>query len=332
MTDRLGRGRSERGMPDTEEGPFHWVEQALGRRIRSTAPLHGGDIHQASRLALEDGSSVFLKWNRSPTPGMFEAEANGLALLAGEKPEIRAGDQGAQKPDADLAHPDPKAAGRESNGDGPRIPRVLAVDDAFLVLEYVEPLSRPDDRAQRAFGAALARLHRRTAPKFGLDHSNWIGSLPQSNRFHAAWGAFFTLERILPQVERGARGGLFPASAVRSVERGADRMDAVFPNEPPALVHGDLWSGNALYDGQGTGVLIDPAVHFGHREMDLAMTRLFGGFSEAFHEGYQAAYPLEAGAEERTSLCQLYPLLVHANLFGGGYVARCRTLLARWFG
>ena len=324
MTDSGGRGRSKRGMPGTEEGPFHRVEQALGRRIRSASPLHGGDIHQASRLVLEDGSSVFLKWNRSPAPGMFKAEAKGLALLAGKTM--------ARKPDAVPAQPHPKAAGRESNGLYPRIPRVLAVDDAFLVLEYVEPLSRPDDRAQRAFGAALARMHRRTAPQFGLDHSNWIGSLPQSNRFHAAWGAFFTLERILPHVERGVRNGIFPTSAARGVERGAERMDAVFPDETPALVHGDLWSGNALYDGQGKGVLIDPAVHFGHREMDLAMTRLFGGFSAAFHEGYQAEYPLEAGARERTELCQLYPLLVHANLFGGGYVARCRTLLARWFG
>ncbi|MBK9291545.1 MAG: fructosamine kinase family protein [Bacteroidetes bacterium] len=265
-------------------------------------PLGGGSINDAVRLDA-GGSSYFVKWNSSARyPGMFDAEAAGLGLLA--------------------------AAGAV------RIPRVLACasagDTAFLMLEYIRP-GRPHQQSWQQFGHELAALHRHSAETFGLDHDNYIGSLPQQNTGgYQHWSDFFVERRLKPQLATAVAKGLINSAMQRQFGQLFARLNQLFPQEPPALLHGDLWSGNYLFDSQGSAVLIDPAVYYGHREMDLAMTFLFGGFDHRLYAAYHEAYPLAPGWRERIGLCNLYPLLVHVNLFGGGYVAQVRQILDRF--
>jgi fructosamine-3-kinase len=213
-----------------------------------------------------------------------------------------------------------------------RVPEVLAVSDArgaaFLVLELLQPTRRVRDFDER-LGQGLAALHRFGAAGFGLHHDNFIGRLAQTNSAEPDWPSFYLQRRLQPQVQQAARrlGG----ALLQDFERLFARLpELTGPAEPPARLHGDLWGGNLHVDDAGAPCLIDPAVYGGHREMDLAMMRLFGGFSERVFEAYEYAYPLAAGAAERLALYQLYPLLVHVNLFGGGYVGSVRAALSRY--
>ncbi len=216
-----------------------------------------------------------------------------------------------------------------------RIPKVLGqgetAEGAFLLLEYLEP-GQAGPASWTSFGESLANLHRVSGPHFGLDHDNYIGSLPQSNRQHAAFLPFFIEERIQPQMEHARSQGLLDPKDEGMAGRLYDRLPSLLPEEPPALIHGDLWGGNFLFDQQGEAYLIDPAVCLAHREMDLAMSKLFGGFSPSFYAAYQERYPLQAGWEERVPLFQLYYLLVHVNLFGQGYVGSVRNILRKYGG
>ncbi len=274
----------------------------LGAPVRSAERLGGGDINDAFGVRLADGRAIFVKTNaRSPT-GMFAAEARGLAFLA---------EAGAL-----------------------RVPAVLAVGGAggpdFLALELITPASRRQSFDEE-LGRGLAALHRTHASSFGLDHDNFIGSLPQSNRAHARWGDFYRDERLEPQLARAVASGRATSALRRGFERLFARLDElVGPPEPPARLHGDLWSGNLHVDDEGAPCLIDPAVYGGHREVDLAMMRLFGGFSERVHAAYAEAFPLAPGSDERVALYQLYPLMVHVNLFGGGYAASVEGVLTRY--
>lgn len=279
------------------------LHEALGSAVRSTRPLAGGDINEAFELDLADGRRVFLKTNASASPLMFPAEAEGLAFL------------------------------REAGA--LRVPEVLAVSDAgatarFLVLELLTPGPRVRDFDER-LGRGLAELHRFGAPCFGLAHDNFIGSLPQSNRAQPSWSEFYWRERLEPQLERSAARGLTSARMRTGFERlAAELPRLVGPDEPPARLHGDLWGGNLHADAEGQPCLIDPAVYGGHREMDLAMMKLFGGFGARVFDAYAEAYPLAAGHADRVALYQLYPLLVHVNLFGAGYVQAVERGLARY--
>ena len=277
------------------------LEAALGSGVRNAAPLSGGDINDAFELELEDGRRLFMKTHRKAPRGMFQAEARGLAWLA----EARA------------LH----------------VPDVVAVGDdrvSFLVLELVEPGAR-----RRAFdeelGRALAALHRASPSTFGLDHDNFVGSLPQSNRSHARWADFFQSERLEPQLRLATKRGRATGAMLRGFERLFARLTTlVGPEEPPARLHGDLWGGNLHVTQDGAPCLIDPAAYGGHREVDLAMMRLFGGFGERVFSAYSEAFPLAPGHAERVPLYQLYPLLVHVNLFGGGYAASVERVLERY--
>ena len=172
-----------------------------------------------------------------------------------------------------------------------------------------------------ALGTGLARLHACRPASFGLDHDNFIGTLPQANGALPTWADFYGERRLRPQVARAARAGLLPTSLRRDLEHLIERLPLlVGPAEPPARLHGDLWGGNAHTDARGQPVLIDPAAYGGHREVDLAMMRLFGGFAPRVFDAYAASTPLAPGHEARISLYQLYPLLVHLNLFGTGYL------------
>jgi len=277
------------------------LEAALGSAVRRAARLSGGDINEAFELELADGRRLFVKTNRDAPAGMFQAEARGLAWLA-----------------------EARALG---------IPSVIAVGDnraSFLVLELVEPGPR-----RRGFdeelGRALAALHRASPGAFGLDHDNFIGSLPQSNRAHARWADFFQSERLEPQLRLATDQGRATSRMRQGFARLFPRLGELCgPEEPAARLHGDLWGGNLHVTAEGAPCLIDPAAYGGHREVDLGMMRLFGGFSERVFSAYFEACPLAPGHAERVPLYQLYPLLVHVNLFGGGYAASVEGALERY--
>lgn len=269
--------------------------------IERAVPVGGGSINAAYRLDTDEGR-FFVKVNSAERfPAMFEAEADGLARLA--------------------------AAGAL------RVPQVIAHgedhDNAFLLLEHIDGgLKGPAFWERLARG--LATLHRNTAPAFGLERSNYIGSLAQVNTPALVWSEFLIHARLEPMLKLARDKRRIERGTVLRSGRLFNRLPDLFPTEPPALLHGDLWSGNVLCDATGAPVLVDPAVYFGHREMDLAMTRLFGGFDEAFQAEYRNTWPLEPGWEERVDLCNLYPLLVHVNLFGGGYVQQVEAVLRRF--
>jgi len=282
--------------------------RALGSEVVRTSGLSGGDINQAAQITLADGRELFVKSNPRSPAGMFAAEARGLAWLA---------EAGAL-----------------------RIPQVVAVaapgdPEQFLVLELIRR-GRPARDFDEELGRGLAALHRCGAPGFGLDHDNFIGRLPQDNRTlapgaaPASWAAFYRERRLEAQLRMAVDGGL----ASGEMKRGFARLFAaletlVGPAEPPARLHGDLWGGNLMCDAAGAPCLIDPAVYGGHREIDLAMMRLFGGFGSRVFSAYDQAWPLAEGHQQRVDLYQLYPLMVHVNLFGGGYVGSVESVLSR---
>jgi len=267
--------------------------------IADIRPVGGGSINEAYLLKTND-QSFFIKVNHAGRyPDMFAKEAIGLGVLARAK---------------SIAVPGVIATGKVENW-------------AYLLLPYIESAAMKP-AFWRLFGEQLANLHRHTRPDFGLDHHNYIGSLVQTNNPHPSWTEFFIAERLEPQIKMARNSGKLGSSAVQAFQRFYNHLDDIFPNEPPALLHGDLWSGNYMVGHSGEPVLIDPAVYYGHREMDLAMTTLFGGFSPSFYEAYHEYYPLENGWQKRLDFCNLYPLLVHVNLFGGGYVESVKAILA----
>lgn len=279
--------------------------EILGAPVERARPVYGGDINQAAEFEA-GGTRYFVKWNASAPPAMFPAEAHGLRLLAGA---------GAVRVPAVIA---------QGGADG--------ACPAFLVLEYIETGGVGAATAER-FGAALAALHRHTADTYGLDRDNFIGRLPQPNTPSTSWAAFYRDQRIGFQMRLARQNGRLPARRedllTRLMERLPDLLDDAAIR--PALVHGDLWGGNYLVDSRGEAVLIDPAVCYADREMDLAMSELFGGFSPRFYEAYFAAYPAP-GYAERRALYQLYYILAHLNLFGEGYGGRVDSIAAHYAG
>ena len=275
------------------------LRERIAAEVDQVSYVGGGDINQA-RLIRSGSEQFFLKYNDlAQAAAMFAAEAKGLSLL---------GSNGV------IAVPAVCSQGQTPDG------------WAFLLLEYVP--SGPRDRSfWEDFGRALATLHRQTAENFGLDHGNFIGSLPQSNREWPNWSGFYREERLQPQLQRALEAGLLEKADLRRFERFYRQLDELCPQEAPALIHGDLWSGNFLSGADRRPWLIDPAAGFAHREMDLAMSRLFGGFDWPFYRAYQEAFPTEPGLEERLPYYQLYYLLVHLNLFGKGYLGSVRDIM-----
>ena len=272
----------------------------LGRSgdVRGLTPVGGGCINHGARLDAGGGASCFLKWNGSAPPGFFEAEAEGLRALRAA---------------GTLRVPEPLAWGGGSGS------------PSWLLMEYLPPGPPAPDHDER-LGEGLARLHRSAdaSAGFGWPRSNWIGSLPQSNRTSSSWSEFWRDERIVPQLRRAVDRGAFGDRDRRTLERTAELVPSALGDVdrgPPHLLHGDLWGGNAYAAEGGEPVVIDPAVYLGHGEVDLAMTELFGGFGRGFYDAYAAVAPVgPAYAHYRRDLYQLYYLLVHVNLFGRGYV------------
>jgi fructosamine-3-kinase len=288
------------------------LEAAFGSGVANARTVSGGDINRAFAVTLVDGRRLFVKANARQPRGMFAAEARGLRWLAEAKvlrvPEVIAVGSFAE----------PSDSASEAPG--------------FLALELLEAASPARDFDER-LGRGLAALHRFGAPAFGLDHDNFIGRLPQGNaplEHVSGWPAFYRSRRLEPQLRRAVDGGLASSRMQRGFARlFAELDDLVGPPEPPARLHGDLWGGNLLCDERGAPALCDPAVYGGHREIDLAMMRLFGGFGTRVFAAYAEAWPLADGHEARVPLYQLYPLMVHVNLFGGSYVGQVEAVLDR---
>lgn len=266
--------------------------------ISSTQAVHGGDISQAFKL--DDGThSFFVK--RQPAAGlaMFEAEAAGLAGLAASN--------AVRVPEA-ICHG-------------------VAAGQAYLVLEYL-PLQAQGDAAR--LGRQLAQQHRVGAAQFGWTRDNWIGATPQPNAWHDDWVAFWRTQRLGFQLHRAAENG-YGGALQRDGEILLAHLDTFFDGYTPvsSLLHGDLWSGNHGFLADGAPVLFDPAVYFGDRECDLAMSELFGGFAPDFYSAYREAWPLDSGYAVRRTLYNLYHILNHANLFGGGYAEQAARMAAQ---
>ena len=263
--------------------------------ILSRIAIGGGSINNCFQVTTTDGIYFLKESNAEKFPGMFEAEAKGLELL--------------------------RSTGTFC------IPRVISLEQesgkARLFLQWLE---RKNTGNWREAGKMLAKLHQNTSDFFGLDHPNYIGSLSQANAMRKTWAEFFASQRILPQLKLAYESRKIDAGLLKQGENFCGEIHSIFPEEKPALLHGDLWSGNFFFTANGPAVF-DPAVYYGHREMDLAMTKLFSGFDEEFYEGYENEFPLEKSWRSRIDFCNLYPLLVHVNLFGGGYVQEVKAIL-----
>ncbi len=279
--------------------------------LASVEPVGGGCVSANACLRTRAGS-FFLKWNREADEAFFEVEAEGLAALA-----------------ATQAVRTPRVVARSEEGENVH----------WLLLAWIEPgrAARPD---WARLGRELAALHAHKdakssagpEAKYGWRRSNLIGPLPQPNPPASDWARFWACQRIRPLAGELLASGKCSRREAGVLERAADAMPALLrtaAEEGPSLLHGDLWSGNVLFAAAGEPVLIDPAVYRGHREVDLAMASLFGGFASAFYDAYRESWPLALGHEERRSAYQLYPLLVHARLFGGGYLAQAVAMAER---
>lgn len=282
-----------------------WLSDALvgplGARVESASRLGGGDVSESYRVDLADGRTVFAKTHADPPPEFFVTEAEGLRWL--REPGVLP------------------------------VPEVLAVSDdpAFLVLAWIDEVVGPDGAGEAAFGRALAELHRAGAPSFGREDRRTTGSRRLPNDPCDTWAEFFAERRLVPLARLAADQSALSPTTVGGLEAIADRLGELGgPSEAPARLHGDLWAGNRIVDRSGVSWIIDPAAHGGHREFDLAMMRLFGGFGADAFAAYDEAFPLADGWEERVALHQLAPLAVHAIKFGGGYVAATERAVARY--
>ncbi len=277
------------------------IAQVTGAPFDPLEPRHvgGGCINTAVRLT--DGDrAYFVKLNQASLMEMFEAEAEGLRAMA-ETATIRV--------------PGPVCSGITEN-------------QSYLVMEYIE-MGQAGREGRNNAGRRLAEMHRATWESFGWHRDNTIGSTPQPNAPQGSWIDFWREQRLGFQLRLAARNGYGG-----SLQRGGDRLLEGFhhliDHDPrPSLLHGDLWGGNMAYDADGQPVIFDPAVYYGDREADLAMTELFGGFGNAFYDAYRESWPLAPGYATRKTLYNLYHILNHLNLFGGGYLGQASSMIDR---
>ena len=291
-------------MPDSSVKLEQIISSRLGEsmKILRVSPVSGGSINRCFRIETEKKRIFFCKTNSwSAFPGLFEKEKSGLQMLGG----------------SGLV----------------RVPSIISCDREqdlqLLILEWIDQKS-PGNSCFEKFGAQLAALHGLTQAKFGLSEDNYVGSIPQSNRQHALWSTFFIEERLRPLLEMAIRKKLLRTENIPDFECVFSKIPGIFDEQRPCLVHGDLWSGNFLCTEDDQPLLIDPACYFGHRSMDLAMTTLFGGFEKNFYEAYNHHYSFPSNYQEQWQVCNLYPLLIHLNLFGSGYLGSILEIVNRF--
>jgi protein-ribulosamine 3-kinase len=255
-------------------------------------PIGGGSINQTYKIVINKNKLFFCKTNSaSRFPSLFQKEKNGLLLLA-EQNVIRT-------------------------------PIVIACEEMqgeqILILEWIEQ-GLKIIKFWQIFGEQLAKLHHVTNSNFGLHEDGYMGALPQANSLSDNWIDFFIHQRLEPQIKMAADNHLLDLYHINHFKKLYKSLPGIFPQEQPSLLHGDLWSSNFLSDENSLPVLIDPAVYFGNRNIDLAMTKLFGGFDDAFYEAYNYHFALPQNHREIWDVCNLYPLLIHLNLFGKSYL------------
>jgi len=258
-------------------------------KIQTHQQVFGGDINQTYRLQTNIGS-FFLKVNEGFLKDMFEKEFSGLQLLYQTKT---------------IKVSKPVLYGNFET----RI---------YLITEFIQK-GNPSKKFWQTFAQQLAALHKHSNENFGLSTNNYIGSLLQQNNYYKTWSEFYATQRILPLTQLASTQHKLDKHHLSLAENLCNRFDWLFPTEKSSLIHGDLWSGNFMSDENGTPVIYDPAAYYGNREMDIAMSLLFGGFDKSFYDFYNEAFPFQPNWKERIRLCQLYPLLVHLILFGGHY-------------
>jgi protein-ribulosamine 3-kinase len=280
-----------------------WLMQNGYGEVVSSRPVGGGCINNGERLHTSSGRSFFLKSNLHAPADMFAREAEGLDAL--------------------------RAPGGKPRKDGMRLPQPYVWNADYLLLEDLAP-SLPKRGYWTDFGRRLADLHNHTNQRFGFPHTNYLGSTPQPNPWTEDGWAFFGEHRLIVQARMAQHHGRLSHGQVQQVERLAKRLPELVPAQPASLIHGDLWSGNALADEKGEPAIIDPAAHFGWAEAELAMTALFGGFPDEFYRAYQEVRPLEPGLFERFALYNLYHLLNHLNLFGESYLGDVMGILKKY--
>lgn len=278
------------------------LEDRLDVTIDSVAAVGGGCIANACRLET-DASPFFLKYGDEKVARTFPGESAGLEAL--------------------------------TEADSPlQVPSVITTEPptaerpGFLVMEWINP-GRKGRRFWERFGEGLAELHRHSADEYGFDRDNFIGQLPQQNEWMDVWPAFFREQRLEPQVAMARERGRWQSSWTAPLETLYRRLPEILPEAPePSVLHGDLWKGNFMVTAVGDAALIDPATYYGHREADLAMTELFGGFDDAFYEAYRSSWSLDSDYETRRAVYNLYHLINHLNHFGGGYAGSVESTLA----
>ena len=275
------------------------IEGKLGEKILSITSLSGGCISNAYRITTHDKTNYFLKYNSAVSNDMFIKEANGLKELIKSK--------------------------------AIRIPEVLEFGKDYILLEYINSGNRKKNFSEE-FGQRFANMHKFTSESFGYFEDNYIGSNIQKNipdeQEKVDWVSFYFNKRILFQLQLAEKFGSATEELRRGISKLEDRINQIITtSDKPSLLHGDLWSGNYMIDENGSAVLIDPAVYYGHREADLGMTKLFGGFGAEFYEAYNESFPLEDGYEYRENIYKLYHVLNHLNLFGGSYYSQAMSLI-----
>lgn len=285
--------RSENAISFFEQALF----QSLGQQvaIERYHTLGGGSIHQAVALQTSLGN-FFIKYNPGIAKDMFALEAKGLDILRKTK----------------TAH----------------IPALIGVDEDFLLLEWIEE-GKPQPHYWEDFGSSLAKLHQHTTESFGLGYDNYIGRLPQYNTPMLGGIDFFIEKRLKVQADQAYQAGQISKNLYQQLEHLYQKLPNLIPDEKPALLHGDLWSGNVMTNAEGLVTLIDPAVYYGLREAELAFTEMFGRFPEHFYRAYHEQFPLVPGYADRVGIYNLYPLLVHVNLFGQSYAGSIKHTLTQ---
>ncbi|NNG26636.1 MAG: phosphotransferase [Ignavibacteriaceae bacterium] len=276
------------------------LENKLKQKVLNITPLSGGCISNAYKLTLNDKQEFFLKYNPSVSDKMFITESHGL---------------------------------QELNKSGAiRVPEVILYDDDFILLELIQQGNKSKNFFSD-FGRSFALMHKYSSEKYGFYENNFIGSNEQKNIPLSSekdnWTSFYFNKRILFQLELAEKLGNATSELKKGIGKLEEKIEEIIRScdEKPSLLHGDLWGGNYMVAENGNACLIDPAVYYGHREADLGMTKLFGGFSSQFYEAYNETYPLEDGYEYRENIYKLYHVLNHLNLFGGGYYSQAISLI-----
>jgi len=275
------------------------IQSRLNTTITQIGTVNGGDINEVYHLQCEDNSYLLKVNNRYNYPDMFVRELEGLSAI---------------RKTNSISVPDVILWGEFDS-------------ESYLILQWIN-VGSASTASSSELSVQLARMHKSSNVQFGFYTDNYMGSLIQSNNWYATWSDFFIEQRLKPMVKMAADKKEFAKTDIHQFDKLYKKLPDLFTEETPALLHGDLWGGNYLIDTEGKPYLIDPAVSYGNREFDIAMTTLFGGFDRVFYEAYNTEFPLQPGWRQRLPLWNLYPLLVHVNLFGGMYAKQVRENLS----